>query len=175
MDKSHLLGHFIRPFLPLLALVILSLPAGLQADDEFDINNLIGQWQGGGKVTIPGTSMSMEVEGTLSVVADSVANRYRTSLTSQTLLVPYSDSGVIAYRPNDGRLTWEIWNNWGHHRTVSAQVDSDRVTAALRISKFSYDVVVKFVHKDTLLFQMFKKDADSTKIESARLTFWRQK
>lgn len=175
MDISNLLKYFIRPLLTLLALAILSLPACLQANDEFDINNLIGQWQGGGQVTIPGTSMSMEIEGTLSVIADSIANRYRTTLASKTLLVPYSDSGVIAYRPKDSRLTWEIWNNWGHHRTVSAQIDGDRVTAAVRISKLSYEVVIRFAHSDTLLFQMFEKDVDSTKIESARLTLLRQK
>ncbi|RKX27996.1 MAG: hypothetical protein DRP47_05455, partial [Candidatus Zixiibacteriota bacterium] len=119
---------FMRPLLIVFVLFVLTLPevrsetGGNKAD--FDIMNLVGEWEGEGFFIVPVTEIEVEIEGEGTFIFDSTHQYLRTAMRGSKFLINYADSGYLQYYPETDSVSWEIWDSWGRHAMYWGVIDS---------------------------------------------------
>ncbi|MEA2030008.1 MAG: hypothetical protein U9N55_00200 [candidate division Zixibacteria bacterium] len=142
---------------------------------DFDIMNLVGEWEGEGFFVVPATDIKVEIEGDGLFVYDSTNHRMRTSMNGTSLFINYADSGYLQYYPKTDSVSWEIWDSWGRHSMYWGVIDSNILRADRIFKNGKYRVKVTFPHPDTLDFHLRKHVTDSSNLDRAAFLLWRKK
>ncbi len=163
-----------RFFIPLLIAATLLLAELLTADDRnFDVFNLLGQWQGNGVFVMPVTGLEMEMEGSASFVRDTSGGYIRTSMIGTKYLYTYQDSGRLYVNPDNDSLLWEVWDGFGRHVFYEGAVNGDTLTGRRWKGKAEYKLTAQMVTPDSLDFRLYYINPDGERAEKARFNLGR--
>lgn len=146
------------------------------AQKEFELKQLDGQWSGEGDVIVPKLNFPLSIEGKATFVYDSTKEYLRTSIEGQKFYFTYSDSGRLYYYPEADSISWEIWDGFGEYGVYFGHIRDGRLTGTLAKDEWLFHIRVDFVSADSMVFNMTAQEGYVGKEKpQATINLWRQK
>lgn len=159
----------------IITALLIASAVSAQSDRKLDIKSLEGNWEGVGWFLVPLTELTMAVEGKADFRYNEKEGYLRTALTGEKYLFTYSDSGRLIHNVKTDSVSWEVWDNLGHHSRYLGAVDGNVIKGSRKYKKDVYDVVVEVVTTDSIDFKLTRRQPGGEAIEQAVFNLWRVK
>ncbi len=142
--------------------------------EELNLKSLDGDWEGKGTVVVPGTSITMDIEGSARFEYINEDNYLKTSIVAEKFMFTYRDTGHMVYDNKSNIVTWEIWNNIKQYAKYEG-VYKDSVISTTRNHRGRlYFARIEIKHPDSLVFILSESQKDAEPINRASILLVRK-
>lgn len=156
----------------LALLIVANLLAGEKED--FSLKSLDGNWEGKGTAMIPGTSMTMDIEGSARFEYFDKDEYLKTSIVAEKFMFTYRDTGHMVYDSESNIVTWEIWNNIKQYAKYKGVYKDSVISTTRKHRGKIYIARIEIKHVDSLVFELLESKTDADPVSRASILLVRQ-